>query len=78
MVARWGCRIARENEVPVYVQSTREGYQTYKKYGFKKVFATDMDLKQFGKEGTYCTFFLARLHDTLERGEPKLREWQTG
>jgi len=60
MLTRWGCEIAEKNGVPTYLQSSPAGYQAYRKCGFKGVYATDVDLEDFGLDCIYRNWLMVR------------------
>ena len=60
MLLQWGCEAADNNGVPVYLQASLAGYQTYKKCGFEEVYTIDLDLGDFGLQGLHRTWLMAR------------------
>lgn len=65
MLMQWGCDIADEAGVPVYVEAEPGGVSFYQRFGLKQVGENVLDLTPFGQPGVFeSTVLLLRERST--------------
>ncbi len=65
MLMKWGIDRLEQMKMPSVVVSTEQGFEFYKKHGYKEVQRWDIDLGRWGGDGYYKNIILERYPDVL-------------
>ncbi len=68
-MTRWGCKVAGENVIPAYLQSSPAGYQSYRKCRFDEVYVADLNLKDLGGDGICRNWLMVKLPQAKSSAE---------
>lgn len=60
VLVKWGTKKADDLRLPIYLESSAEGYRLYQKHGFEKVESFEVDLTQFGGDNTASAALMIR------------------